>query len=173
MKLLTLKLPEYILQEKYTARQLAQYARQLDYILAKNFNQHKIVLRTISSQAHKLSQKALLEHIKKTGVDRYDTAVKGNRYDNIEGKHIDFFGRTITVGPNKSMTKFLFKGFHWWVPKDNFQHMKMDVWLIYDRAKLKSVLHTDARDHRLKRDGYVFKDPKNKPEALIGIINIV
>lgn len=170
MKHIRIDVPEYELGPKLSVHSVA---KKIDQTLVEHFNGQKVVLRAISSQKHTQHTKAeLVEHVLTTGTDRYDPHNKGDRYENVEGKHIDFFGRVCTIGPGKYLSLFILKGFHVWVPND-YQHHKMDIWLVYDRTKLKSVMHMYEQHMILKRDGYVFKDPDNKANALLGIIEIV
>ncbi len=147
-------------------------ARKIDQALVDNFNGQKIVLRAVSPSAHDRSKAQLVADILKNGTDRYDPDRVGDRYENIDKKHIDFFGRVCVVKPGKYLSLFILKGFHVWVPKDH-KHNKMDIWLVYDRSKLKSVMHMYEKYKVLKRDGYVFKEPAKKAEALLGVIEIV
>jgi hypothetical protein len=172
VKIVEISMPEYVVQSKYSAKQLAALARKLDLSLVKYFNGRKIVLRAVSSERHSRTKVSLLKHIKTTGTDRYDLSQAGNGYLNKEGRLIDLFGRMVIVRPGKFLSLSLFKGFHWWVPKKGFQHKRMDIWLVYDRSKLKSVLYTHSKHNVQSRDGYVFKDPDNKPAALLGLITI-
>jgi hypothetical protein len=45
--------------------------------------------------------------------------------------------------------------------------------IIYDRFKLKKVLHKYKGRKDTKRDGFIFKNQENKKEALLGIIKIL
>ncbi|MBP7807212.1 hypothetical protein KA047_01815 [Candidatus Saccharibacteria bacterium] len=146
-------------------------ARKIDQALVDNFNGQKIVLRAVSSSAHERSKEQLITDILQNGTDRYDPNRAGDRYENVDKKHIDFFGRVCTVKPGKYLSLFILKGFHVWVPK-NHKHNKMDIWLVYDRSQLKSVMHMYPQHMILKRDGYVFKDSSHKEQALLGIIEV-
>ena len=59
---------------------------------------------------------------------------------------------------------------YWFSDKEG-QHSKQ---VVYDLTKLKSVRTTHTHDGYpvTKRDGFVFKDPNNKANALLGIIKI-
>ncbi len=48
-----------------------------------------------------------------------------------------------------------------------------DIAIIYDLTKLKRVLHQYKGRTDIKRDGFVFRNPANKKDALIGIIKIL
>lgn len=164
---ITIKVPEYQLNNV----DVHAVARKIDLALVDNFNGQKIVLRAVSSSAHERSKTQLIADILKNGSDHYDPHRVGDRYENVDKKHIDFFGRVCTVKPGKYLSLFILKGFHIWVPKDH-KHNKMDIWLVYERSKLKSVLHMYEKYKVLKRDGYVFKDPGAKQDALLGVIEI-
>lgn len=163
----TIEVPEYQLDNV----DVHAVARKIDQALVDNFNGQKIVLRAVSSSAHERSKTQLIADILKNGTDRYDPNRAGDRYENVDKKHIDFFGRVCVVRPGKYLSLFILKGFHIWVPKDH-KHSKMDIWLVYDRNKLKSVMHMYEKYMIRKRDGYVFKDPEDKAGALLGVIEI-
>lgn len=162
--------PDYLLGDKLD---LKKVGRCIDEVLIRNFPNQRIVLRTLSSSDHSVRKARLLEIIEQTGTDRYDPKRKGDRYENAESKQIDLFGRTCTVSPGKPLSKALLQGFHIYGAKFHGRPSpKMDIWLVYDRDKLKSVLHYYERYQVYKRDGYVFKDPRHKNQALLGILDI-
>lgn len=170
MKLIHVSIPEY---QKGPDLNLNSIAKQIDKSLTNNFNNQKIVLRAISSANHVITKEKLIEIIKNSGTDRYDPALSGDRYENIGNKSIDFFGRTLEVKPNKKMSIFVLKGFHIYGAQFHKRESeKMDIWLVYDRTKLKSVLHYYERNKGGKRDGYIFKNQADKLLALLGVIVI-
>lgn len=162
--------PDYVLNNTLD---LEKVSKCIDQALVKNFPGQKIVLRTLSSSDHDMTRSKLLKIIEQSGSDRYNPALPGDRYENAQNKHIDLFGRTCTVQPDRELSKKLLEGFHIYGAKFHGRPApKMDIWLVYDRSKLKSVLHYYERYKVYKRDGYVFKDPAHKPEALLGILVI-
>ena len=63
--------------------------------------------------------------------------------------------------------------FYTW-PKNNGEApIKLDVILIYDNAKFDKVVHKYESRDDVKTDGFIFKEPENKLEALKAIIKII
>lgn len=61
----------------------------------------------------------------------------------------------------------------WHFPKQwGMKPVKIDLVILYDRSKLKSVTYTED-GKRYKRDGFVFKQALSKPKALKGFIKIL
>lgn len=170
MKIVRVNIPEY---DTSTELNLKSISKQIDAALIKNFDGKKVILRAVSSQAHDKSQAELVEVIKKLGFDRYDPIRKGDRYDNVHDKKIDLFGQTKVIESGKDLSIFILKGFHIYGQKfHNKPSNKMDIWMVYDRSKLKYVTHFYEKYMVMKRDGYIFKDQINKPDALLGILVI-
>ncbi len=70
----------------------AAIGAKIDKKLKEHFVGRKVAIRCIRSQEHKgKSVNELIKIIKRTGVDRYDPHRKGDRYENIENRKIDFF----------------------------------------------------------------------------------
>lgn len=146
---------------------------RIDLVVKKYFLGRNIVIRCISSQEHPgKSLDTLVDIIKQLGVDRYDPEREGDRYGNLYGKRIDLFGLDFKVTLKSKMLEQFIEPFYSWPLKENRQPIRLDLVLIYDRTKLKRVIHTyDGK--RNKRDGFAFKDPDNKKAALIGMIKIL
>jgi len=162
--------PEYILDKHLDLKKVGQC---IDRALVDHFDGKKVVLRTLSSHEHKMSFAELIQKIEQLGYDRYDPERIGDRYSTIDGKHIDFFGRPCVVSSNKTLSLPLLEGFHIYGARFHGRPFaQRNIWLVYDRLALKSVMHMDENGGRVKRDGYVFKNPENKPKALLGILVI-
>lgn len=152
---------------------LKEVGKCIDQVLVQNFANKRIVLRAISSEEHTISQSELIKKIETLGFDRYDPDRTGDRYKNIASKKIDFFGRNCIVKEGKRLSLPLLEGFHIYGAKFHQKpSSKMDIWLVYDRDKLKVVMHQYAEQPNIKRDGYIFKNPDDKPAALLGVLRI-
>lgn len=170
MKIVKVKIAEYDTSKELDLKLISKY---IDKVLLDNFGGKKVILRAVSSEAHDMSQAELIETIKKLGFDRYNPVIKGDRYDNIEGKQIDVFGRICTIKSGNLMSKSLVDGFHVYGAKYHGRpSAKMDIWLVYARSKMTAVSFHPIGYKDLKRDGYIFKDQNNKAGALLGIIVI-
>jgi hypothetical protein len=149
-------------------------AFQLDRLLKTHFSDKQLAIRALGSQEHAdKSVDQLIQIIKKTGHDRYDPARKGDRYENLENLHIDFFAMDFLVGENKSYFEYLFEPFYFWPIAQRGIPIKIDIAIVYALSKLEVVPHRyHGREKELKKDGYVFKNPGNKPGAILGILKI-
>jgi len=168
--IISIECPEYIVDDQLD---LANIGKCIDKSLVETFDGKKIVLRTISSQDHDMSKDELLSLIEREGYDRYDPERSGDRYENVANKHIDFFGRDCIVAAGKKLSQPLLEGFHIYGAELHGKPAnKMDIWLIYDRSKLKGIHHKYKDRDDSKRDGYAFIDPGSKSDALLGILEI-
>lgn len=148
---------------------------KIDKCLKKHFLGKKVAVRVLSSQEHKgKSVDDLIKIIKKTGHDRYDTKRKGDRYENIEGKHIDFFALDFKVNAKKQYFKDFLEPFYFWPIADRQEPIRIDIAVVYDLSQLTRVIHSyKGREKERKKDGFVFKNPDRKTEAILGIIKIL
>ncbi len=140
----------------------------------KYFLGKKVAVRVLSSQEHKgKSINELVKIIKKIGYDRYDPKRKGDRYENIEDKHIDFFALDFKVKKDGEYFEDLLTPFYYWVAVDREKPRRIDIALVYDFSKLKRVKHRyKGRESQIKTDGFAFKYPDRKSDAILGIIKI-
>jgi len=166
----SISIPEYHVRSEPSHELIGA---KIDAVVKENFLGKSVVIRCISSKEHPgKSLDELVGVIKKIGIDRYDPEIKGDRYENLQNKHIDLFGLDFKVTRKSKMLQQLIEPFYSWPLKENREPIRLDLVLIYDRAKLKRVIHTyDGK--RKKRDGFIFKDSDNKRDALIGIIKIL
>lgn len=148
----------------------------VDAELKKHFMGQTVGLRALGSQEHPgKTIDVLVEIIKRDGTDRYDPKRNGDRYDNVEGKHIDLFllRRKITE-KSKIFWQFVWS-FYESPLKVRGYSVRADILVAYDLSKLKAVRTTHTHEGQLiaKRDGYIFRNPANKADALLGIIKIL
>ena len=148
---------------------------KIDSCLKKHFLGKKVAIRALGSEEHKGKSIAeVIKIIKKIGHDRYNPKRKGDRYDNLDNKHIDFFALDFKVEKDKSYFKDFLEPFYFWPIADRNKPIRIDIAIVYDLSKLKIVEHRyKGREKELKKDGFVFKDPDNKPNAILGIIKIL
>lgn len=148
---------------------------KIDKRLKKHFLGKKLVIRVLGSEEHKgKSVDDLIRIIKRIGYDRYDTKRKGDRYKNVDKKHIDFFALEFNIKKNEECFKQFIEPFYYWPIVSRNKPIRIDIAIIYDPTKLKVVKHRyKGREKEIKRDGYVFKNPSNKLDAILGIIKIL
>ncbi len=170
---LTTSLPEYKADEKPDCLKIGP---RLDNLLVEHFQGKSVVIRCISTQDH--SGKTLDELanvVLKTGTDKYDAARKGVGYHvgADQGKHIDFFGTPTKITDDTDIfTLELLNDFYYGTQGDRGYHLRIDLVMIYDPTKLTLVEHLYGDDVE-ESDGFVFKDPGHKTDALLGIIKVL
>jgi len=148
---------------------------KIDSCLKKHFIGKKVAVRVLGSEEHKAKSIAeVIKIIKNLGHDRYEPKRKGDRYENLDKKYIDFFALDFKVEKDKSYFKDFLEPFYFWPIADRNKPIRIDIAIVYDLSKLKIVEHRyKGREQELKKDGFVFKDPDNKPDAILGIIKIL
>ena len=150
------------------------FGKTVDDELRRHFMGQTVVVRGIASADHPgKTVDELVEVIKRDGTDRYDPARQGDRYENIERKHIDFFAFRRKVTTRMQLFKDISWGFYHGAIAVHGQPKRIDILTIYDASKLKRVTHRYEGRPTAKRDGFVFKDPIHKQDALLGIIKIL
>lgn len=148
---------------------------KIDSCLKKHFLNRKVAIRVLGSEEHKSkSINDVINIIKKIGHDRYDPKRKGDRYENIHNKHIDFFALDFKVKQSGEYFKHFIEPFYYWPIADRGKPIRIDIAIIYDFSKLKVIKHQyKGRENEIKKDGFVFRNPNKKTEAILGIIKIL
>lgn len=168
---ITVDLPEYSVSAEPDYKAIGKV---VDDELKRYFLGQTVVVRGVGSSEHPgKTADELIDIIRRDGTDRYDPDRKGDRYENIKGKHIDLFAfrRKITI--RTELFRWVAYGFYQSAIGIHGKPTRIDILIIYDAAKLKAVLHQyEGRDDK-KRDGFVFREPDKKQEALLGIVKIV
>ncbi len=148
---------------------------KIDKCLTRHFLGKKVAVRVLGSQEHKNKNiNEVIKIIKELGHDRYDQKRSGDRYKNIENRHIDFFALDFEVKADGEYFKDFIEPFYYWPIADREQPIRIDVAIIYDLSQLEMVEHQyKGREGEIKRDGFIFRYPSRKPEAILGIIIIL
>ena len=168
----TLHLPEY---QVLTEPDHVRVGKKVDDYIKQHFLGQHVAIRCLGSSEH--AGKAVDEIIAiiiEIGSDRYDPKRQGDRYQNSEGKQIDFFAFDYTVAHDSKIFHIFTWPFYHWRREQTGKPVRIDVIIIYNPAKLKQVTFTYAgRESEGERsDGWVFTDQDNKPEAILGIIKM-
>lgn len=166
-------LPEYQVAAKPDYKAIG---KTVDDELRKHFTGQMVGLRALGSQEHPgKSTDDLVEIIKRDGTDRYDPERGGDRYDNIENKHIDLFLLCRKITERSKIFWQLAWSFYESPLKLRGQPVRVDILVVYDLAKLKAIrtTHTHEGYPVTKRDGFVFREPGKKNEAVLGIFKIL
>lgn len=170
MQVIELRLPQYTVDAEPNDKAIGNL---IDNVIKQNFTGQTIVFRGIASSEHPgKSVDELIRIIQSTGTDRYDPDRGGDRYENIDNKHIDLFAFKKKVTPNASLTQPLIWGFYHSAKGFHGQPVRIDIISIYDASKLKAVSHKYVGRDDVKRDGFVFNNPDDKQGALLAIIKI-
>ena len=86
--LYSVKVLQYTTYEKQNSKEIGN---KIDITIKKHFSGKHVAIRALGSQEHSCSVDALIKIIKKLGHDHYDPARRGEKYENVDGKKIDFF----------------------------------------------------------------------------------
>lgn len=170
MTVITVPLPEYQVSSEPDHRRIA---RPVDAAIRDNFPGQVIIARGVSADDHPgLTVDELITIILRLGTDRYDPDRAGDRYANIENKHIDLFGFRRTVTPKMRLFAQLSWGFYHGSIEIHGRPTRLDIVSIYDATRLRAVRHQYEGRADRKRDGYRFVDPAHKTAALLGVIRL-
>src|SRR3989338_3713307 len=160
----SIRVPEYHVKKKPDH---AVVGAKIDKIIKKHFLGQKVAIRCIGSQEHKgQSISGLVRIIKKIGTDRYDADRKGEKYENVEGKRIDFFALDFKIASGSKYMENFIEPFYTYPKQEGKRPVRIDIIIIYDLSKLKRVLHRYQGRKDAKRDGFVFRNPENKSAAV-------
>lgn len=152
----------------------AAIGAEIDKKIKGHFLGKRVAIRCVSSREHKgKSVNELIKIIKRSGTDRYDPDRKGDRYENVGNKKIDFFALNFTIKPKSVIMEKFIEPFYTWPQQSGNEPIRIDIALIYDLSKVKRVIHQYKGRSDIKRDGFVFKNPDKKMHALLGIIKIL
>jgi len=147
--------------------------KKLDQVLKQHFLGKEVVIRCIGSQDHpNLTLNELTEIVMKTGTDKYDPNRMGIGYDEFKRKgiQVDFYGEGVAITKDvKIMGQALWEMHHSAIG-DRGYGVHVNLVLIYDRRQLEMVMN--LYNHHSTSDGFVFKKPHRKQDALLGIIKV-
>jgi hypothetical protein len=122
------------------------------------------LLRGISSGQHPdKSANDLVRIIEETGTDRYDPERTGNRYENIQNKHIDLFAFAANVTPELELGWEVIYGFYHSAIAVHGAPVRIDILTIYDASQMTEATHRYEGRDDIKKDGFVFNDPAHRP----------
>jgi hypothetical protein len=169
----TVNLPEYNFNNGEPNHKAI--GKKVDDTLRRYFMGQTILIRGLGSHEHPdKTVDELIEIIKSSGTDRYDPARLGDRYKNIGDKYFDFCALRRTISPRSKIFWQLSWSFYNSPLKERGYPVLLDILIIYDPRKLKSVTYSPiGQKGRVMRDGFVFRQPNNKPDSIIAIIEII
>lgn len=168
MKIITIDVPEYNVDIEPDHNAIGG---KVDAVIKEHFMGQRILIRGVGSIDHKdRSVDDLVEIIQSTGTDRYDPERTGDRYTNREGKHFDICALRRRISPRSKIFWQLSWSFYGSPLKERGYSVRVDIVTIYNPKMLRSVFYTPLNKDKLMRDGFVFKYPNNKADAILGII---
>ena len=185
VKIIEIKVPEYNIKTKPN---YIKIGKKVDKILEKSFPDGKYILRAISSDDHpRLSLNQLANIVLKTGTDTYDPKRKAVCHEEFSGYDYDIQAGTIKIKDSKLVIPKSYKyksefgdivyHFYEHTPLDRGYAVRIDLLLIYNPKKLRKSRKKSAEAKSVKRELskylYKFKNPKNKRDALLGIVKIL
>ena len=176
-KIVTVSIPEYKIDSQ---PDYILIGAKIDKILEENFTGNFLerAISLIDHPQYNLDQ--LLDIIIKTGTDKYDPKRKGVAYEQFEPYQADLQAGDIEIKNGKLSEPYgegLIKLFYENVLLDRGYRLRIDLILLYDP---KQMVHAEKIDKskpnvqpNLEQYLWRFKDPKNKSQALQGIIKIL
>ena len=166
----SINLPEYRVDKEPNHEEVG---RVVDTQIKQHFLGQDIAIRALASIEHPgKSIDELIEIIKTLGTDRYDSQRVGDRYENVQGKHIDFFALPFRVTEKSEMFSELTWPFYHWGIKSRGHPLRVDILTIYDPAQLEVVEHTYQGRTDIKKDGFIFKNPAEKQKTIEALFKI-
>ncbi len=172
MKFLSVNLPKYNVDTEPDHKAIG---KPVDNLLKEHFMGQKVLIRGIGSMEHPdKSADEVIEIIKTTGTDRYDSKRIGDRYTNVGDKYFDLCALRRTISDRSEIFWQLSWSFYSSPLKERGYPVRVDILTIYDPKQLKAVTYSPiGHKDRIMRDGFVFKNPGNKAAAILGIIKII
>lgn len=171
VKLLEVQVPSYVVSVEPDHKAIG---KPVDDLLKEHFMGQKVLIRGLGSVDHPgKSVDELIDIIKTTGTDRYDPKRIGDRYTNTGDKYFDLCALRRTISPRSKIFWQLSWSFYASPLKERGYPVRVDILTIYDPKQLKAVTYSPiGHKDRIMRDGFVFRNPDKKSDAILGIIKI-
>lgn len=176
-KIVTISIPEYTIdmQPDYVA-----IGSQIDKAVQENF-EGTFLVRELSIIDHpQYTLDELVNIIIKTGTDKYDPNRKGVAHEEFEPYKPDLQAGEVIIKDGKIVGESFgedIRRFYENALIDRGYRLRIDLIVLYDpkqMVKAEKVDHTKPNvEPHLEEYLWKFKDPENKPEAVVGIIKIL
>lgn len=176
-KIVEISIPEYTIE---TQPDFAVIGSKINGAITKNF-EGSFLLRALSMSDHpQLTLNGLVNIIIKTGTDKYDPNRKGVAYESFEAYNVDLQAGEIIVKNGVIIGESFaedIKRFYENVLLDRGYRLRLDLLMLYNPKLMVPAEKIDptkpGTDPHLEKYLWRFKNQKNKPEALVGLIKIL
>lgn len=176
-KVIEISIPEYTLE---TRPDYLAVGSKIDRVVEENF-EGKFLVRALSMMDHpNYTIDELVEIILKSGTDKYDPTRKGVAHEEFEPYKPDLQAGEIIVDGGKlggeSFSEDV-RRFYENTLIDRGYRLRIDLLVLYDRGQMIKAekVDTDKPSVAPHLEEYLwrFKNPDNKPEAVVGIVKIL
>lgn len=156
------------LREPNTDEELASL---LSETLTQYFAKQTLLIRCIGSQDHSTKTKPeLIQHVLKTGTDKYDDAKQVVGHDFYKKWNPDFFALPVKVTETTNIFDEILTDFKHGAIEDRGYSVSVDLVLLYDPEQCEMI--TDVYEGQSESDLFIFKNPEQKQQALRAVIDI-
>jgi hypothetical protein len=176
-KVVTVSIPEYVLEVQPNYKEVGE---RIDKVIEKNF-EGTFLSRALSVADHpQYSLDQFVDIILKTGTDKYDPKRKGVAHEEFEPYKPDIQAGLITIRDGELQGESFsedVRRFYENAVIDRGYRVRVDIILLYNPDKFVKAEKLDntkpSVDQHLEEYLWRFKDPNDKPNALVGVIKIL
>lgn len=176
-KIVTISIPEYTLD---TQPGYSDIGAKIDKVFADNF-EGRFLVRELSMIDHpQYNLDELADIILKTGTDKYDPNRKGVAHESFEPYKPDLQAGEVVVKDGQIIGESFgedIRRFYENTLIDRGYRLRIDLIVIYNPEQMvqaEKLDHTKpSTESHLEQYLWRFKDPENKPKAVVGIIKIL
>ncbi len=176
-KIITISIPEYTLdtQPDYSA-----VGTKIDKVVAENF-EGKLLARELSIADHpQYNLDELVDIITRTGTDKYDPNRKMVAHETFKAYNLDLQAGEVIIEKGKILSESFsedIRRFYENTLLDRGYRLRIDLIVLYDPNQLVKAEKIDidhpGTDPHLEEYLWRFKNPDNKPDAVIGMVKIL
>jgi len=176
-KIVTISIPEYTIDTKPDYKDVGS---RIDRVIADNF-EGAFLSRALSVSEHpRLTLDQLAEVIIRTGTDKYDPDRKGVAHESFEPYKPDLQAGLIEINQGKIVGESFSKDIRRFYENtllDRGYRLRIDLIVLYDPAQMVPATKLDdsrpGTEPHLEQYLWRFKNPKDKPRALAGLVKIL
>ena len=176
-KIITISIPEYTIETQPDYKSIGS---KIDRAIADNF-EGNFLLRALSMIDHpQYTLDEFVDIILKTGTDKYDPSRKGVAHESFEPYKPDLQAGEVIIKDGQVISEPFsedIRRFYENVLLDRGYRLRIDLLVLYDPKQMvqaeKLDLTKPGTEPHLEQYLWRFKDSKNKPNAVAGIIKIL